>query len=67
MEYEARIKAYRFVAYSTVAFSVISVLTVCFTLPMLHSYVQRVSDGMDRELSMCRVSDDDESDDAGGG
>lgn len=29
---------------------------MCFTLPMLHSYVQRVSDGMDRELSLCRNS-----------
>jgi hypothetical protein len=54
MDYEGRIKAYRFVAYSTVAFSVISVVTVCFTLPMLHSYVQRVSESMDRELSLCR-------------
>ena len=55
MDYEARIKAYRFVAYSTVSFSVISLLSVCFTLPMLKSYVSNVALNMDRELSMCQV------------
>jgi len=56
MDYEARIKAYRFVAYSTVSFSVISLLSVCFTLPMLKNYVSNVAVNMDRELSMCQGS-----------
>lgn len=55
-DYENRIKAYRFVAYSTVSFSVIALVSVCFTLPMLHSYVQNVNHAMDRELNMCQVS-----------
>uniref|UniRef100_A0A914GXX9 Nematode cuticle collagen N-terminal domain-containing protein n=1 Tax=Globodera rostochiensis TaxID=31243 RepID=A0A914GXX9_GLORO len=56
MDYEARIKAYRFVAYSTVSFSVISLLSVCFTLPMLQNYVSNVAQNMDRELSACQGS-----------
>lgn len=55
MDYENRIKAYRFVAYSTVSFAVIALLSVCFTLPMLRSYVQHVSLNMDRELTACQV------------
>ena len=56
MEYEHRIKAYRFVAYSTVSFSVISLVSVCFTLPMLYNYVQNVGQNMNRELNMCQVN-----------
>ncbi|KAH7725483.1 Nematode cuticle collagen [Aphelenchoides avenae] len=56
MDYENRCKAYRFVAYSTVSFSVISLLSVCFTLPMLQMYVSNVGQNMDRELSFCQGS-----------
>jgi hypothetical protein len=55
MEYESRIKAYRFVAYSTVSFSLVALLSVCLTLPMLRSYVHQVSTSMDRELTSCQV------------
>uniref|UniRef100_A0A183BTA6 G_PROTEIN_RECEP_F1_2 domain-containing protein n=1 Tax=Globodera pallida TaxID=36090 RepID=A0A183BTA6_GLOPA len=55
MDYEARIKAYRFVAYSTVSFSIISLLSVCFTLPMLKNYVANVALNMDRELNSCQL------------
>lgn len=54
-DYDNRIKAYRFVAYTTVSFSVIALLSVCFTLPMLNTYVQNVQHSMDRELSQCQV------------
>lgn len=55
-DYDGRIKAYRFVAYSTVSFSIISLLSVCFTLPMLKSYVSNVGTKMDAELSSCQVN-----------
>lgn len=54
-DFDGRIKAYRFVAYSTVSFSIISLMSVCFTLPMLKSYVSNVGLKMDSELSSCQV------------
>ena len=56
MEDEARLKAFRFVAYSTVSFSLISLLSVCITLPLLKNYVANVAMNMDRELVVCQVS-----------
>ncbi|VDM84699.1 unnamed protein product, partial [Strongylus vulgaris] len=38
MDLETRVKAYRFVAYSAVTFSVVAVLSVCVTLPMVYNY-----------------------------
>lgn len=56
MDFENRIKAYRFVAYSAVAFSIVSVVSVCITLPMVHEYVHQVGRQMDKELGYCQVS-----------
>lgn len=55
MELEGRIKAYRFVAYSAVTFSVVAVLSVCITLPMVYNYVQYVRRQMHSEVNYCKV------------
>uniref|UniRef100_A0A914SAQ9 Nematode cuticle collagen N-terminal domain-containing protein n=1 Tax=Parascaris equorum TaxID=6256 RepID=A0A914SAQ9_PAREQ len=57
MELECRIKAYRIVAYSAVTFSVVAVLSVCLTLPMVYHYVHRVRQQMRNEIVFCKVSE----------
>lgn len=55
MDIDSRIKAYKFVAYSAVTFSVIAVLSVCVTLPMVYNYVQHVKTQMTHEMKFCKV------------
>lgn len=55
MDLESRIKAYRFVAYSAVTFSVVAVLSVCVTLPMVYNYVSHVRRQMNNEITFCRA------------
>uniref|UniRef100_A0A914RZ11 Nematode cuticle collagen N-terminal domain-containing protein n=1 Tax=Parascaris equorum TaxID=6256 RepID=A0A914RZ11_PAREQ len=42
---DIRIKAYKFVAYSAVTFSVVAVLSVCVTLPMVYNYINHIRQG----------------------
>ncbi|KAK0399560.1 hypothetical protein QR680_003106 [Steinernema hermaphroditum] len=56
MDLESRIKAYRFVAYSAVTFSVVAVLSVCVTLPMVYNYVHHVRRQMRNEITFCKGS-----------
>lgn len=55
IDLENRIKAYRFVAYSAVCFSVVAVLSVCVTLPMVYNYVHHVRRSMQSEINYCKV------------
>ena len=50
-----RTKAYKFVAYSAVTFSIVAVLSVVCTLPMVYNYVSHVRRQMHHELSFCKV------------
>ena len=54
-EEEPRERAYRFVAYSAVTFSVVAVLAVCVTLPMVYNYVHHIKRSMQHEMSFCKV------------
>lgn len=56
MESDGRMKAYRFVAYAAVTFSVVAVLSVVVTLPMVYNYVSHVRRQMHHELSFCKGS-----------
>ncbi len=56
MDLDTRIKAYKFVAYSAVTFSVVAVLSVCVTLPMVYNYVHHVRRQMNNEITFCKVS-----------
>mgnify|MGYP001618241521 CR=1 FL=1 len=55
LDIECRLKAYRFVAYSAVTFSVVAVLSVCVTLPMVYNYVHNVRRTMRHEIEFCKV------------
>uniref|UniRef100_A0A1I7S2L7 Col_cuticle_N domain-containing protein n=1 Tax=Bursaphelenchus xylophilus TaxID=6326 RepID=A0A1I7S2L7_BURXY len=56
MESDGRMKAYKFVAYSAVTFSVVAVLSVVVSLPMVYNYVSQVKRQMHHELSFCKGS-----------
>ncbi|KAK5968037.1 BLIstered cuticle, partial [Trichostrongylus colubriformis] len=56
MDLEHRVKAYRFVAYTAVTFSVVAVFSVCVTLPMVYNYVHNVKYTMHNEVHFCRGS-----------
>ncbi|KAK0410990.1 hypothetical protein QR680_005419 [Steinernema hermaphroditum] len=56
MEADGRIKAYKFVAYAAVTFSVVAVLSVVVTLPMVYNYVSHVRRQMHHEISFCKGS-----------
>lgn len=55
---DPRYKAYKFVAYSAITFSVVAVLSVCISLPMVHNYVKHVRNQMKHEMTFCKVSID---------
>lgn len=55
MESEIREKAYRVVAYSSVAFGIAAVLAVTITLPLVYNYVSHVQTLMKNELDFCQV------------
>uniref|UniRef100_A0A1I7WN62 Col_cuticle_N domain-containing protein n=1 Tax=Heterorhabditis bacteriophora TaxID=37862 RepID=A0A1I7WN62_HETBA len=54
MDIDTKIKAYRFVAYSAVVFSVIAVLSVCITLPIVYNYVHTVRRQLHSEAVLCK-------------
>ena len=54
-ESDSRIKAYKFVAYSAVTFSIVAVLSVALTLPMVFNYVSHVRRQMQHEINFCKV------------
>ncbi|KHJ93438.1 nematode cuticle collagen domain protein [Oesophagostomum dentatum] len=56
MEWQQRCTAYRFVSYSAVAFSIVAILGVATTLPMVYNYVHHVRSAMQNELNFCRSS-----------
>ncbi|KAL6743893.1 hypothetical protein Aduo_016882 [Ancylostoma duodenale] len=51
-----RLAAYRFVAYTAVIFSVVAVLSICITLPMVYNYIHHVKRSMKTEIHYCRGS-----------
>ncbi|VDO77454.1 unnamed protein product [Heligmosomoides polygyrus] len=54
MDLQSRVKAYRFVAYSAATFSIVAVLSVCVTLPLVYKYVHHVKAHMQSEIVFCR-------------
>uniref|UniRef100_A0A183C7U1 Col_cuticle_N domain-containing protein n=1 Tax=Globodera pallida TaxID=36090 RepID=A0A183C7U1_GLOPA len=56
IELESRNKAYRFVAYAGVCFSVVAVISVCVTLPMVYNYVHHVRRSMQEEINYCKAN-----------
>ncbi len=56
IESEVREKAYRFVAYTAVTFSFVSILVVFVTLPIINNYVNSVYARVNSEMEFCKVS-----------
>lgn len=56
MESDSREKAYRFVAYTAVTFSIVAICSVCVTLPTVYNYVQHLHDRVNDELNVCKMS-----------
>ncbi len=55
MDLDTREKAYKFVAYSGITFSLVAVLSVCITFPMIYNYVNHVHGQTAEELTFCKV------------
>ncbi|VDK72262.1 unnamed protein product [Gongylonema pulchrum] len=56
MESETREKAYTFVAYTAVIFSLVSILAVFVTLPMVNNYVNTINARVAEEMEYCQVT-----------
>ena len=55
VESEVREKAYKFVAYSAVTFSLAAIVAVFITLPMVNNYVNSVHARVQHEMEFCKV------------
>lgn len=55
MTLDAREKAYQFAVYSAVSFSLVAILSVCVTLPMVYNYVNNIHDNIRHESQFCKV------------
>ena len=53
---DTREKAYQFAVYSSVSFALVSILSVCVTLPMVYNYVQTMHENVRVEAGYCKVS-----------
>jgi hypothetical protein len=56
MNYDTQVKAYKFVAYSALTFSLASVLAVFVTLPLMYNYVSHVRRQLNNEMLLCQVN-----------
>ena len=56
MNYDTQVKAYKFVAYSALTFSFVSVLSVSITLPMIYNYASNVRQQLDNDAFYCQVN-----------
>ncbi|VDO50025.1 unnamed protein product, partial [Brugia timori] len=53
---EQRERAYKAVAYAAVTFSLISVLSVCITMPIVYSFVDHIQQQTRKDLQFCKSS-----------
>jgi hypothetical protein len=51
----AREKAYKVVAFAAVGFSLVAVLAVCVTMPIVYNFVVHVQQQTKHELDLCKV------------
>ena len=56
VESEIREKAYRFVAFSAVTFSLFAIIAVFITLPMVNNYINNVHSRIQNEMDFCKLS-----------
>uniref|UniRef100_A0A914RPI3 Nematode cuticle collagen N-terminal domain-containing protein n=1 Tax=Parascaris equorum TaxID=6256 RepID=A0A914RPI3_PAREQ len=56
MEIERREKAYTFVTYTAVTFSLIAILAVFVTLPMVNNYINNLNTRIANEMEFCQYN-----------
>ncbi|VDM95081.1 unnamed protein product [Thelazia callipaeda] len=56
MESEPREKAYTFVTYTALTFSLVSILAIFVTLPMVNNYVNSINARVAEEVEYCQTS-----------
>ncbi|VDK17901.1 unnamed protein product, partial [Anisakis simplex] len=56
MENESREKAYTLITYTAAAFSLVAILAVFVTLPMVNNYVNNVNARVALEMEFCQMS-----------
>jgi dTDP-glucose pyrophosphorylase len=52
---DTREKAYKIVAYSAVSFSLLAIVAVCITMPIVYSFVEHIQLQTRKELEYCKV------------
>ncbi|VDM76281.1 unnamed protein product [Strongylus vulgaris] len=52
---DPRERAYKAVAYSAVTFSLVAILSVCITMPIVYNFVDHVQQQTKRDLQFCKV------------
>lgn len=55
MEIEAREKAYTFVTITAVVFSLVAILAIFVTLPVVNNYVTIIGSRVAEEMEYCQV------------
>ncbi|KHJ81715.1 nematode cuticle collagen domain protein, partial [Oesophagostomum dentatum] len=56
MDQERRERAYRFVAFSAVSFSLVAIVAVFITLPIVNNYINSVHARVQSEMEFCKLS-----------
>lgn len=55
MDLDVKVRAYKFVAYSAISFSLVAVIAVSITLPLMYNYVRHVNNQLTSEFNLCQV------------
>ncbi|VDM71273.1 unnamed protein product, partial [Strongylus vulgaris] len=55
MDQDRRERAYRFVAFSAVSFSLVAIVAVFITLPIVNNYINSVHARVQSEMEFCKV------------
>ncbi|ETN71866.1 nematode cuticle collagen domain protein [Necator americanus] len=56
MDQDRRERAYRFVAFSAVSFSLVAIVAVFITLPIVNNYINSVHARVQSEMEFCKLS-----------
>ena len=56
MQEDARERAYKAVAYSAVTFSLIAILSVCISMPIVYNFIDHIQQQTKQDLMFCKVN-----------
>ncbi|EYB83882.1 hypothetical protein Y032_0327g2598 [Ancylostoma ceylanicum] len=55
LESEQRVPVYRFMAYLAISIAVVTVLSVCITLPIIYNYIHHIKRTAIMDINFCKV------------